>query len=73
VSFVNPVFCSSIGCVIVVYCRLVYMCAPNSGVAKKKLNEDISTVEYHSESNSQCAVTGAVHSEHMVCQACFVP
>jgi len=35
VSFVNSVFGSSIGCVIVVYCRLVYMCGLNSGVAKK--------------------------------------
>jgi hypothetical protein len=40
VLFVNSVFCSLIGCVIVVYCRLVYMCAPISGVApeeKKRL------------------------------------
>jgi len=61
VSFVNSVFCSLIGCVIVEYCRLVYMCAPNSGVT------------YHSELNSECTVTGAVRSEHVVCQACFVP
>jgi hypothetical protein len=73
---VFSVFCSSMGCVIVAYCRLVYMCAPNSGIApeggeeEEDLNEGRSTTEYHSELNGEHIVPGTVYSKCTVSQAC---